>query len=104
MSDLQNALQKIETKFQLLTLAENECTRILQRNKIIEVEKHIAVTESRLDELRDLKLTVQEIGLENDESVERVEIRSTELEKRMEYYGNPIKQLQNGLDSLKKQD
>ena len=77
---------------------------MLQRNKIIELEKHIAVTEGRLDEIRDLKATVQEIRLEKDESVEDVEIRSTELEKRMECYGNPIKKLQNRLNSLKKQD
>ena len=43
MSDLQNRLQKIETKFPLLVLAENECTRILQRNKIKKVEEYIAV-------------------------------------------------------------
>ena len=47
MSYLQNELQKIETKFPLLAPAENECTRILQRNKIKKVEKHIAVMESR---------------------------------------------------------
>ena len=54
MSDLPNALQKIETKFRLVTLAENECTHILQRNKIKELEKHIAVMESRSNEIRDL--------------------------------------------------
>ena len=104
MSDFQNALQKIEAKFWFLTLAENECTRILQRNKIKEVEKHIAVVESRLAEIRDLKLTVQEIRLKKDESVEDVEKLSPELEKRMECYDNPTEQLQNKLKSLKKQD
>ena len=104
MSDLQNTLQKIETKFRLLTLAENECAYILQRNKIKELEKHIEVMESRLDEIRDLTLTVQDVKLEKDKSVEDVEKWSTEQEKRMECYDNPIEQLQNRLKSLKKQD
>ena len=89
MSDLQNSLQKIETKFRLLELGEIECTCILQKNKIKEVEKHLAVMESRLDEIRDLKSTVQEIRLEKEESVKDVEKWSTKLEKRMECYDNP---------------
>ena len=105
MSDLPNALQKIETKFRLVTLAENECTHILQRNKIKELEKHIAVMESRSNEIRDLKLTVQEIRLEKDKSVKNVEKWSTELQKRMECYNNPIEQSQNRLkSSLKKKN
>ena len=75
-----------------------------QNNKITEVEKHIAVIENQLDEIRDLKSTVQEIRLEKDESVEDVEKWSTEQEKRMECYDNPIEQLQGRLKSLKKQD
>ena len=104
MSDLQNALQKAETNFRLLALAENGYSRILLRNKIKEVEKHIAVMESRLDEISDLKSIVQEIRLEKDESVEDVEKWSTKLEKRMECYDSPKEQLQSRLKSLKKQD
>ena len=104
MSDLQNALQKAETNFRLLALAENGCSRILLRNKIKEVRKHIAVMESRLDEISDLKSIVQEIRLEKDESVEDVEKWSTKLEKRMECYDSPKEQLQSRLKSLKKQD
>lgn len=43
MVDLQNTPQKIEIRFRLLALAENECTRIFLRSKMKEVEKHIAV-------------------------------------------------------------
>ena len=45
---------------------------------------------SRLDEIRDLKSTVQETRLEKEESVEDVEKWSTELEKRMECHDSPI--------------
>ena len=101
MVDLQNTPQKIEIRFRLLALAENECTRIFLRCKMKEVEKHIAVMESRLDEIRDLKSTVQEIRLEKDKSVEDVEKWSTELEKRMECYDSPIQHLQSRLKLLK---
>ena len=67
MSELQNYLQKIETKFRLLALAENESTRVLERNKTKEIEKHIKIIESRLDEIRDLKTAVQEIKIEKEE-------------------------------------
>ena len=77
---------------------------ILQKNKIKEVEKHIAVMESKLNEIRDLISTVQEIRLEREDSVEDVEKWSTKLEKRMECYDNPIEQIQSRLKSLKKQD
>ena len=42
---------------------------------------------------------MQEIRLEKDESVEDVEKWSTEQEKRMECYDNPIEQLQGRLKS-----
>lgn len=45
---------------------------MLQRNKIKEVEKHTAVMESRLEEIRDLKSTVQEIRLKKEGSAEDV--------------------------------
>ena len=97
MSDLQNALQKIEIKFRLLALAETSTH--LYYKEIKEVEKHIAVMESRLDKIRDIKSTVQQIRLEKNENMEDIEKWSTELEKIMEIYNNPTEQLQSRLKS-----
>ena len=60
--------------------------------------------ESRLDETRDMKSTIQEIRLELEDSLKDVEKSSTELELRMRCYDNPIEKLESRLKSLKKQD
>ena len=60
--------------------------------------------ESRLDKIRDIKSTVQQIRLEKNENMEDIEKWSTELEKIMEIYNNPTEQLQSRLKSWKKQD
>ena len=104
MSELQNYLQKIETKFRLLALAENESTRVLERNKTKEIEKHIKIIESRLDEIRDLKTAVQEIKIEKEEeTIETVENWSATIEKRIETYHQPLELLEQRLKLLKKQ-
>lgn len=82
MSALQKALQKNRNKVSVPNASRNECTHILQRNKIKEIEKHTAVMESRLEEIRDLKSTVQEIRLKKEGSAEDVQTWSTELEKK----------------------
>ena len=54
MSDLPNILQKVETKFRLLALAENESEQVLQRNEPKETENHLSVIKRRFNEIREL--------------------------------------------------
>ena len=65
--------------------------------------------ESRLDKIRDIKSTVQDIRLEKNENVEDKEkwstmVNNNGLEKIMECYDSPIEQLQSRFKSWKKQD
>ena len=103
MSELENLIQKIETKFKLLSLARKETARTLQRNKKKELEKQINVIESRIDEIRDLKAEVQEKKIETGESSEQVEQWSTDIETRLETHDPQIEELQTKLLLITKQ-
>ena len=58
--DLEITLKKINTKLQMLQITGNECSRIRQRSKIRELEKHLQMSEERLEEVQELKLEQEE--------------------------------------------
>ena len=58
--------KEIETKFKMLDIKEKESTRIIQRRKIKESERHANESETRVDEIQELKGKVQELMLEHE--------------------------------------
>ena len=51
----------------MLELAERESERLLKRNKLNKLQKHLANIEKRLDLLQDLKYKVQELMISESE-------------------------------------
>ena len=58
--------KEIETKFKMLDIKEKESTRIIQRRKIKESERHANESETRVEEIQELKGKVQELMLEHE--------------------------------------
>ena len=79
----------------MLKIARNECHRLLQRNKIKELETHLKLFEERLEKLSNLKSKVQELMLEDDESIERIKEWSSRHEAVVQENFAPIEELQN---------
>ena len=47
----------------MLQITRNECSRILQRSKIRELEIHLQMLEERLEEVHELKRKIQELKI-----------------------------------------
>ena len=60
--------KEIETKFKMLDIKEKESTRIIQRRKIKESERHANESETRVEEIQELKGKVQELMLEHEKT------------------------------------
>ena len=58
--------KEIETKFKMLDIKETESTRIIQRRKIKESERYANESETRVEEIQELKGKVQELMLEHE--------------------------------------
>ena len=58
--------KEIETKFKMLDIKETESTRIIRRRKIKESERHANESETRVEEIQELKGKVQELMLEHE--------------------------------------
>ena len=58
--------KEIETKFKMLDIKEKESTRLIQRRKIKESERHANESETRVEEIQELKGKVQELMLEHE--------------------------------------
>ena len=57
----------------MLKIARNECHQLLQQNKIKELETHLKTFEEQFKKLNNLKSKVQELMLEEDESIDYIE-------------------------------
>lgn len=55
------------TNIKTLELAHRESGRLLTRNKLQELQKHMENIETRLEKIQDLKYQVQEIKISNSE-------------------------------------
>ena len=55
MANFEIIMKKTIAKFQMLKIARNEWHRLLQRNKIEDLEMHTKIFEERLKELNNLK-------------------------------------------------
>ena len=59
MKDFEVTMKKTSTKLQMLKIARNECLRLLQQNKIKELETQLKTFQERLEVLNNLKSKVQ---------------------------------------------
>ena len=70
----------------MLQITRNECSRILQRSKIRELEIHLQMLEERLEEVHELKRKIQELKiwkkLENGQVDMKPKFRSMMLQQK----------------------
>ena len=57
----------------MLKIAGNKCHRLLQVNRIKELETCLKILKERLEELGNFKSKVQEFMLQKDESIEHIQ-------------------------------
>ena len=67
----------------MLELAERETGSLLKRNKLNELQKHLANIEKRLDVLQDLKYKVQELMIGESEESKAIDEFTTKIEEDM---------------------
>ena len=89
MADLEIMLRKIDTKLQMLQITRNEYPRLLQRNKIRELEKHPQLLEERLEEVHELKEKIQKRKLEQEENVQEIKKWTSKHEAEVQEYDAP---------------
>ena len=77
--------KKLEIKMEMLGLVKNDIPKISHRNKMKELKKTVALIESKLDELQELKRNIQEQMLENEKSGE-VKAWGYEIESKFENF------------------
>ena len=78
--------RKIGTKFKMLNVKEKESTRIIERGKIKELERHANETETRVEEIQD----AQELMLESDKEIDEVNQWTYKIEGESEKHGQPL--------------
>ena len=73
----------IKTQMKMLELAERETGSLLKRNKLNELQKHLANIEKRLDVLQDLKYKVQKLMISESEESKAIDEFTTKIEEDM---------------------
>ena len=92
--------KKIETKFKILDIEEKENTRIIERGKIKESERHANEKETQVEGIQDSKGKVQGLMLDSDKEMDEVNEWTYIIEGELEKHGQPLEKLQELLKEL----
>ena len=90
----------IENNIKMLTLAERETKRLLERNKHSELEKCKSNIETTMGALQDLKYTLQEIRTEKDEEVSAIDAYTEHLVERISKFDAVTSNLEREIQLL----
>ena len=93
-------VKKITVKLNMLQLMETNLLDVLERRQSNEIKKNINLTEKRLDELRELKDHAQELMLEEEEEMEKVNNWGKEVESKIISYEEMKTEMEASLEKL----
>ena len=94
----------IENNIKMLTLAERETKRLLERNKHSELEKCKSNIQTTMGTLQDLKYTLQEIRTEKDEEVSAIDAYTEHLVERISKFDGVTSNLEREIQLLADSD
>ena len=86
MESEEQAQTTIEGRIQLLKFSCHETSRILGKNALKPVERHLKAIENQLDEIHSLKLSMQRLKIENSVTIEQVAEWTKEVEEQIAEY------------------
>ena len=86
MESEQQAQTTIDGRIQLLIFSCHETLRIIGKNALKPVERHLKAIENQLDEIHSLKLSMQRLKIENGITIEQVAEWTKEIEEKMAEY------------------
>ena len=81
MSTGKDLLNKVEGKLRMLKFTSDETPSILKENKQKQVERHVKVLESLIEEVHDLKVEVQKERIEKGDDPTEVRTWSRDCER-----------------------
>ena len=87
----------INTQMKMLELAERETERLLKRNNLNELQKHLANIEKRLDVLQDLKYKVQELMISESEESKAIDEFTVKIEEDMARFDGVASEIEKSL-------
>ena len=87
----------INTQMKMLELAQRETERLLKRNKLNELQKHLANIEKRLDVLQDLKYKVQELMISESEESKAIDEFTVKIEEDMARFDGVASEIEKSL-------
>ena len=91
----------MEIKFRVLKLVADDVPRLIERSNLRELERTVTLFEKRTDEIRDSKLTLQELKQEAEEDEGEVFTWGEELEKRVDEFKGAVDQLTREIARVK---
>eukprot|EP00794_Sanderia_malayensis_P007573 gene7573-biopygen6100 len=104
MANIEEKTKKIQNKFRLLKFTQQETARIINKNNVKALERHINSFNKNIDDIHTLISEVQELKIEADEELEEVRSWSLKIEADLAEFEDSIEELQKRVKLLKKEE
>ena len=98
--DFKRERNLINTQMKMLELAERETERLLKRNILNELQKHLVNIQKRLDALQDLKYKVQELMISESEESKKIDEFTAKIEEDMARFDGVVSELEKSVKRL----
>ncbi|XP_028405771.1 uncharacterized protein LOC114528347 [Dendronephthya gigantea] len=100
MSTVDELLKKVEGKLRMLKFMSDETPSVLGMNKQKQIERHVKVLESLIEEVHDLKVEVQRKRIEKGDDLTEVRTWSRDLEQTVLEFENVISEVKQQSEKL----
>ena len=102
MEAIQQTQTTIDGRIQLLIFSCGETPKIIEKNAIKPVERHLTAIESQLDEIHNLKLRMQKLKIENGITLEQVAQWTQGIKEQISKYEDTSK-IEKWIEDFKEQ-
>ena len=97
-------IKKIQKKLSMLKFTRDETTRVLEKNTVRVLERHIRGFNQQIDDVHSLMMTVQELKIEADEDPTEVREWSQNIEGELAEFEEIAEELQTRMRALQREE
>ena len=104
LGDFEKLKKTFDGMVQMLKFTSDETPKILEKNAVRPLERHLKAIVSQTDEIRAMKLEIQKQMIQKDDESEDVQKWKQETDDHMAIYEETVEEIEGKLKTLKERE
>ncbi|CAB4044395.1 Hypothetical predicted protein, partial [Paramuricea clavata] len=100
MESIENLSKNIETKLRFIKFTQEQAVKSVETNNVLAMERQIKTLTTKVGEVHDIKVKIQELKIEKGENIEDLQTWDAALEDKLFAIEEQIADLDNSLKRI----